>query len=236
VGRRVRRVALRALALGLAAALLATALPVLLLRAAPPPTTAFMLRSRFADPATGRPCPAVRQAWVDWEAISPHAPLAVVMAEDQRFFQHDGFDFRSIADAVEERLEEGRLRGASTITQQLAKNLFLWPGRSFLRKGLEAWFTVWLEALWPKRRILETYLNVAQFGPCTYGVGAASRVYFASEASELTAEQAALLAAVLPNPAKLRVHDPGPYARERAAEILALMEGAGGPAYVLRRL
>ena len=227
----VRAGALFALA-GLGLAALATAIPIALFRSVPPPTSAFMLRSRFADPATGWPCERVEQSWVDREQISPHVPIAVVLAEDQRFRQHRGFDFRSIAKAVKEREEEGRLRGASTISQQLAKNLFLWPGRSLLRKGIEAWFTVWLELAWPKRRILEVYLNVAQFGPCVFGVEAASRRFFDASAAELEAEQAALLAAVLPNPLRLRAHNPGPYARERTAEILELMERLGRSAYL----
>jgi len=227
----VRAGALFALA-GLGLAALATAIPIALFRSVPPPTSAFMLRSHFADPATGWPCERVEQRWVDREQISPHVPIAVVLAEDQRFRQHRGFDFRSIAKAVKEREEEGRVRGASTISQQLAKNLFLWPERSLLRKGLEAWFTVWIELAWPKRRILEVYLNVAQFGPCIFGVEAASRRFFDVSAAELEAEQAALLAAVLPNPLRLRAHNPGPYARERTAEILELMERLSRSAFL----
>jgi monofunctional biosynthetic peptidoglycan transglycosylase len=215
---------------GLGLAALLTAIPVALFRSVPPPTSAFMLRSHFADPATGWPCERVEQRWVDWEQISPHLPIAVVLAEDQRFRQHRGFDFRSIAKAMRER-EGGRVRGASTISQQLAKNLFLWPDRSLLRKGLEAWFTVWIELAWPKRRILEVYLNVAQFGPCVFGAEAASHRFFEVAAAELEPEQAALLAAVLPNPLRLRAHNPGPYARERTAEILELMERLGRSAY-----
>ncbi len=228
--RRVVRAGALLVVAGLGLAALATAIPLALFRSAEPPTSAFMLRSHFADPATGWPCERVEQRWVDWEEISPHVPIAVVLAEDQRFRQHRGFDFRSIAEAVKER-EDGRVRGASTISQQLAKNLFLWPGRSLLRKGLEAWFTVWIELAWPKRRILEVYLNVAQFGPCVFGVEAASRRFFDVGAAELEPEQAALLAAVLPNPLRLRAHNPGPYARERTAEILELMERLGRSAY-----
>jgi monofunctional biosynthetic peptidoglycan transglycosylase len=156
---------------------------------------------------------------VPWERISPHAAVAVLASEDQRFPQHAGFDLESIADAVEERSRGGRLRGASTISQQVAKNLFLWPGRSWLRKGLEAWLTVWIEALWPKPRILEVYLNVAQFGPCTFGVGAASRRFFGKEPAHLTLAEASLLAAVLPNPVRRRVEAPSPGVRRRAAWI-----------------
>jgi len=197
----------------------------------PPPTTAFIYRSRFADPATGQPCERVEQRWVDWEEIPRHVSVAVLVAEDQRFFEHRGFDFRSIADAVEERAESGRVRGASTLSQQLVKNLFLWPQQSWLRKGLEAWLTLWIELIWPKRRILETYLNVAQFGPCLFGVEAAAQRFFEVPAAQLTPEQAALLAAVLPDPLHLRAHDPGPYARERSAEILELMSGVGARFY-----
>jgi monofunctional biosynthetic peptidoglycan transglycosylase len=232
VGRKLLRAAvLLALAVLLAAGA-ATALPVLLLRSVRPPTTAFMIQSRFADPATGLPCQRVEQHWVDWEFISPHLPLAVVLAEDQRFLQHAGLDFHSIADAVQEHVEEGRMRGASTISQQLAKNLFLWPGKSMLRKGLEVWFTMELELTWPKRRILEVYLNVAQFGPCLFGAEAASWRYFELPASDLEPEQAALLAAVLPNPKQLRAHDPGPYAQARTEEILGLMEAHAGSAWL----
>jgi len=222
--RRWRRTVARWL---LGAALVATAgtaAVVGVLRFVPPPTTAFMLRSRFADPATERPCARVAQRWVDDDRISPHLHLAVVVAEDQRFLEHRGFDWDAVERAVRERRREGRVRGASTLTQQLAKNLFLWPASSWLRKGIEAWFTVWIEALWPKRRILEVYLNVAQFGPCVFGAAAASRRFFDVAPAALSADQAALLATVLPDPEHLRAHDPGPYARRRAARIRALME------------
>jgi monofunctional biosynthetic peptidoglycan transglycosylase len=217
----------RAFALGIALALLiavaATAIPILLLASIAPPTTAFMLVSRFSDPSTGQPCDAVDYEWLDFESIAPDLGLAVVVSEDQRFFEHTGFDLNAIARALNEPTESGRLRGASTITQQVAKNLFLWPSRSLIRKGLEAWFTAWLELVWSKRRILEVYLNVAQFGPCLFGAGAASNRYFNAEAIALSPHEAALLAAVLPNPKRLRAHDPGPYTRGRSAEILELM-------------
>jgi monofunctional biosynthetic peptidoglycan transglycosylase len=191
-----------------------------------------MLRSRRADPATGAACADVAYRWVDREAISPHLKLAVVLAEDQRFLLHSGFDTKSIRKALRER-EQGRVRGASTITQQVAKNLFLWPGQSYLRKGVEAWLTFWIEALWSKQRTLEVYLNVAQFGPCLFGVGAASERFFDVAPADLTPEQAALLATVLPNPLKLRAHNPGPYARERRDEILGLMETHRGRRHLL---
>lgn len=202
----------------------ATVIPVLLLRDVSPPTSAFMLRAHFADPATGEACEEVEYRWVDREEISGHLPRAIVVAEDQRFLQHEGFDWRSIQRALEERGNSGRVRGASTLTQQVAKNLFLWPGRSWLRKGLEVWLTLWIEGTWSKRRILEVYMNLAQFGPCVFGAEAAARRYFEITAVELDLEQAALLATVLPNPKKLRAWNPGPYAQQRQQEVLELLE------------
>ena len=202
----------------------ATAIPILLFASLTPPTSAFMIASRYADPATGKPCVAVEHEWLDFESISPDLGLAVIVAEDQRFFAHEGFDLNAINRALTERSEGGRLRGASTISQQVAKNLFLWPSRSLIRKSLEAWFTVWIERIWSKRRILEVYLNIAQFGPCVFGAEAASRRYFDADATALEPHQAALLAAVLPSPRRLRAGDPGPYTRQRSAEILELMK------------
>lgn len=200
-----------------------TAAAIVALRSLPPPTTAFMQISQTADPATGLPCAGIEYEWVDWEHISPHLVLAVVVAEDQRFFLHRGFDFRSMERALDDAVDSGRVRGASTLTQQLAKNLFLWPGQSVLRKAIEVWPTLWIEWLWSKDRILETYLNVAQFGPCVFGAEAASQRYFEVSAAELAPEQAALLATVLPNPKKLRAWNPGPYAQQRTEQVLALM-------------
>ncbi|HXV35781.1 MAG TPA: monofunctional biosynthetic peptidoglycan transglycosylase, partial [Myxococcota bacterium] len=187
------------------------------------PTTGFMLASRFADPATGRPCEAVHYEWRDFGSIAPDLRLAVIVAEDQRFFDHAGFDLNAIGRALDERSRGRRLRGASTISQQVAKNVFLVPSRSLARKIAEAWLTAWLEVLWSKRRILEVYLNVAQFGPCLFGAAAASDRYFHADASALSAREAALLAAILPNPNRLRADDPGPYALARSAEIFDLM-------------
>jgi monofunctional biosynthetic peptidoglycan transglycosylase len=185
---------------------------VLLLRWVPPPTSTFML---FADQ---RP---VHQQWVPWERIAPAAKLAVVASEDQKFPEHHGFDFEAIDKALEtNQKRRGRhIHGASTISQQTAKNLFLWSGRSYVRKGLEAYFTVLLEALWPKRRILEVYLNIAQFGPDVYGVEEASRRYFGKPAARLDAHEAAVLAAVLPNPEKMHAGSPSGYVEERASEV-----------------
>ena len=221
-----RRRAIRIAIVLAAIVLVPTFVPLAWLAVRPPVGSAFMLISRSEDPASGRECERVDYRYVDLEFISPHLSRAIVLAEDQRFFEHDGFDVRAIEQALRARAETGRLRGASTLTQQLAKNLFLWPGRSWLRKGVEAWYTGWMELAWSKRRILELYLNVAQFAPCVFGAEAAAARIFGVPASALTREQAALLAAVLPNPFQLRAHDPGPYARGRADEILALMRDA----------
>ena len=204
-----------------------TAAAIYFLERSPAPTSAFMIQSRTADPATGLPCSAIEYDWVDREHISPHLRLAVVLAEDQRFMLHHGIDFEGITRALKERDRRGRVRGASTLSQQLAKNLFLWPEPSWWRKGLEVWFTLWMEQRWSKQRILETYLNVAQFGPCVFGAEAASRRYFGRSADSLEPEQAALLATVLPSPKKLRAHNPGPFARQRTAEITQLMQELG---------
>jgi monofunctional biosynthetic peptidoglycan transglycosylase len=203
------------------ASLLAISLAVPLgLRWLPPPTSAFMLQSEVPDPA-------LRYHWVPWHRISPHLPIAVVASEDQKFPHHWGFDFGAISKAVDENKWRKRPRGASTITQQVAKNLFLWSGRSYLRKGLEAYFTLVIELVWPKRRIVEVYLNIAQFGPGIYGVEAASRAYFQKPASQLLKSEAALLAAVLPNPRKLKAGEPSDYVQQRAREIEAQMEQLG---------
>jgi monofunctional biosynthetic peptidoglycan transglycosylase len=231
MGRVLRRAAL----ICVIGVVILTALPLVWLAGRPPVGSAFMLRSRFADPASGEACSRVEYRWAGWNAIAPSMPRAVVLAEDQRFLEHSGFDFRSIERAVRSRDGGRPVRGASTITQQLAKNLLLWPGRSWLRKGVEAWYTAWMELAWPKRRILELYLNVAQFGPCVFGVEAAAARYFETSALQLSDEQAALLAAVLPNPARLRAHNPGPYVRERTKQVLELMD-AKRDAPWLRRL
>ena len=201
-------------------ALLASAALVLPWRWLPPPTSAFMLRERF----TGRP---VYQRWVPYPAISRNLVLCVIAAEDQKFAAHSGFDVDAIARAVEER--RARPRGASTISQQLAKNLYLWPGRSFVRKGLEAWFTVWLEQTWPKRRILEVYLNTAEFGPGIFGAEAASDVMFGKSARDLSLREAALLAAVLPSPKRMSATHPSAYVSERAGEIERVARALGSP-------
>lgn len=212
------RRALRWLAVAIVLLLLASWLPVLLLRWLDPPVTSFMLQHRLETGET------YDYQWNDWPALGSAAALAVMAAEDQKFPDHHGFDVAAIQGALVDRLDGHSLRGASTITQQVAKNLFLWPGRSLLRKALEAWLTLLIELSWPKQRILEVYLNIAEFGPGVYGVPAAGRIYFGKPASQLTDPEAALLAAVLPNPKQLRLQQPGDHLRERQGWILQHME------------
>ena len=214
----------------LAVGLLGLSLPIVLvlpLRWISPPTTAFMLRHRFV--VSGGVDATPRYRWTDWDQISPHVAVAVIAAEDQKFLGHHGFDVESIQDALADAERGGRLRGASTISQQVSKNLFLWPGRSVVRKGLEAYATVFVEFLWPKVRILEVYLNVAEFGDGTFGIAAASERFFNTVPARIDADDAALLAAVLPNPTVLRVDQPSAYVRERQAWIRSQMTQLGGP-------
>lgn len=216
----------------LAAWVALTATPVLLLRWLDPFTSAFMLRERFGARAADGAGARIAYEWVDMERISPHAALAVIAAEDQRFPFHSGFDVDSIRDSLDAAARGRRLRGASTISQQVAKNLFLWPGRSLVRKGLEAWFTVLIETMWPKRRILEVYLNIAELGHGVYGVQAASLKFFGKPAARLTPGEAALLAAVLPNPRRFRADRPSAYVLSRRDWILGQMRSLGGLAYL----
>lgn len=228
-GRPWRRRILRAFGWLVLAVVVLTAIPVLVWRWLPPPTTPVMLATAWDHRGTGN---GLRYQWVPLSAISPHLQLAVVAAEDQKFPAHRGFDLESMRAAWERHRAGGRLRGASTISQQVSKNLFLWSGRSWLRKALEAWFTVWIELAWPKHRILEVYLNVAQTGPVTFGAEAAARQYFGRPASDLTAEQSALIAAVLPNPVRFRVDAPSAHVRQRQGWIIRQMRNLGGVAYV----
>jgi monofunctional biosynthetic peptidoglycan transglycosylase len=212
--------------------MLLTVLAVLCLRVWHPPTSAFMLRARLQSHEARAAPLRVRYEWVDYARISPQAALAVMASEDQQFPYHHGFDMKSIREAEQNNEEGGRLRGASTISQQLAKNLFLWPGRSYVRKAFEAWFTLLLETLLPKQRILEIYLNVIQFGPGIFGVEAAALEYFHSSATRLTPSEAALLAAVLPNPERLHVDRPSRYVSERRDFILGQMHTLAGEDYL----
>lgn len=193
-----------------------TVLLVLPLRWLPPLTSSFMLQNWFGQKSFSA---EVQYDWVARGSISRRAALAVLAAEDQKFFGHAGFDVESIRKVWKRNGKSRQMRGASTISQQVAKNLWLWPARSWLRKGLEAWFTLWVELLWPKERILEVYLNIAQFGPTVFGVEAAGRAYFRKPAAALNEPEAALLAAVLPNPNLFKVRNPSRYTRRRQAWI-----------------
>jgi monofunctional biosynthetic peptidoglycan transglycosylase len=210
----------------IATLILISIIPVLVFRWVAPPTSAVMLTRTLIE--------AEQQdyQWVPLAHMSADLPLAVVASEDQKFPDHFGFDISAIKDAVEQHAQGRRLRGASTLTQQVARNLFLWQGRSFLRKGLEAWLTVLLELLWSKERILEVYLNVAETGKQTFGVQAASLKFFSRPASAVTREQAALLAAVLPNPLRFQANRPSAYVIKRRNEILGQMAQLGGRAYL----
>ena len=205
---------------------------VLLMRWWPPLTSAFMLEAEVAALSRGDSSFHLRHSWVARTRISAPAQLAVIASEDQKFPFHHGFDFDSIHDALREQEEGVRSRGASTLSQQTAKNLFLWGGHSYVRKALEAWFTTLLELCWPKSRILEVYLNSAQFGPDVFGVEAAAQTYFHKHAAALTRSEAAQLAAVLPNPVRLHADRPSAYVAARREWILGQMRGLGDTAYL----
>ncbi len=207
-GRFLRRAFLAVLVLlvGLPAALLA------LYRVVSPPVTPLMV-IRMWDGAD------LRQRWVPLERISPHLIRSVIASEDAKFCEHDGFDWDAVNDAIDDYRRGDRLRGASTITMQTAKNLFLWPDRTWLRKGFEAYLTVMMEAIWDKRRILETYLNIVEWGDGLYGAEAAARVHFRVPASDLSRRQGALMAAVLPNPLRWSPNRPTDYISRRAGTI-----------------
>ncbi|MGB6228670.1 MAG: monofunctional biosynthetic peptidoglycan transglycosylase [Litorimonas sp.] len=161
----------------------------------------------------------LRRDWVPLERISPHLVHAVIAAEDSRFCHHGGLDLEAIEEALEDNREGGRRRGGSTITQQTAKNVFLWNGGGYARKAVEAWFTLYIDSVWSKRRTLEVYLNIAEWGDGIFGAEAAAQARFGKPASDLTRREAALLASVLPNPDAWRVDPPGPYVSGRAGTV-----------------
>ncbi len=206
--------------------LLLTMGQVLVLRWAAPPATVPMVWSWIIHTFSGKPAASVRYAWVPLTAVSAHLRRAVIAAEDQRFVQHRGFDLVEIGNAVSSAVIDGeRLRGASTISMQAARSVFLIPSRTVLRKALEAYYTVLIELFWDKRRILEMYLNTVDWGDGIVGAEAAARAYFKVSAGRLTPLQAASLAAILPNPHRFSPHRPGPYLRQRRQRILADMPG-----------
>ena len=207
-----------------------TFLQLLLLKWNDPYTSSIMFQRQMDSFFSGKK--SIKYEWYNYEDISGEVVLAVIASEDQNFPEHFGFDFEQINKAIKERKEKGRLRGASTITQQVAKNLFLWEGRSFIRKGFEAYYSLLLELLWSKKRIIEVYLNIAEMGDNIFGVGVASKIYFAKHPKDLTEDESALIAAVLPNPVRYSVRNPSNYIRKRQTWILIQMNSLGGRAYI----
>jgi monofunctional biosynthetic peptidoglycan transglycosylase len=217
----------RAVAACVLACLAASVGVVLLLRFVPVPVSAIRVQRQVEAWVDGKPYRSLH-SWTPLDRIAPSMGVAVIASEDQNFPDHFGFDWQAIEKAIAHNERSRRKRGASTVSQQTAKNLFLWESRSWVRKGVEVYFTLLLETLWPKRRILEVYLNIVEFGDGVYGVEAASRKFFGRPASALTPGQAALLAAVLPSPHRFRADAPSPYIRGRQEWILGQMRMIGG--------
>ena len=207
-------------------------LQVLVLRFVDPPFSMVMAADQAGRWIHGPDRSLVAYDWVDHGQMAACLPISLVAAEDQQFPFHRGFDLDAIAKARRHNERGGKVRGASTISQQVAKNLFLWQGRSWLRKGLEAWYTALIELFWPKQRIIEIYANIAEFGPGVYGAQAASRRFFGRDAARLSAGQCARLAAVLPSPRRYNAATPGPYVQRRAAWIQRQVRQLGGPGYL----
>lgn len=225
---------LRWLVVAVLVLVLGSVLQVLALRFVDPPFSAFMVARQIEAVRAGERGFRVDYQWRDAAEVSPLLAVAVIASEDQRFAGHHGFDLEAIRKAAERNARGGRVRGASTISQQTAKNLFLWSGRSWVRKGLEAWYTLLMETLWPKQRILEVYVNVAEFGDGVYGAQAAARRYFDKDAARLTSAEAARLAAVLPSPRRYSAASPGPYVQRRTGQIQRQMRQIGGVGYLER--
>ena len=204
---------------------------VLVLRWVPPPFTALMIERKIESLASGDSID-LQRTWRPWKELPDHLKMSVVAAEDQKFATHWGFDIDAIRAAFAHNERGGSLRGASTLSQQVAKNLFLWSGRSWVRKGLEAWFTGLIELLWPKQRILEVYLNSVEWGDGIFGAEAAARHHFGVGAPYLSAQQSSQLAAVLPNPREWNAGRPGPHVRSRAAWIRRQVNQLGGSHYL----
>ncbi len=202
---------------------------VFTLRWVNPPFTAFTLQEDWDK--LGKERYSLREYWVDYESIPDNIKWAVVASEDQLFWEHSGLDTEAIEKALNEKERGERVRGASTITQQVAKNLFLNSRKSYVRKGIEAGLALTIEVLWPKERILEVYLNIAEFGPGVYGVGKATNHFFDKDAQYLKADEAARMAAVLPNPKRMRVEPASPYVNKRKFWILRNMRNLSGIAY-----
>jgi len=200
---------------------------VILFRWVPIPVTPLMLIRCVEQKVDGKEM-KLKKDWVPIEKISPSLQLAVVCSEDQNFIKHNGFDFTAIDKAMEYNENHKKQRGASTISQQTAKNVFLWPGRSWIRKGFEVYFTFLIELFWSKQRIMEVYLNVIEMGDGVYGAQAASKAFFNKDAISLSRSEASRIAAVLPNPRKLNAGNPSGYVSGRSAWIMNQMNLWGG--------
>jgi len=208
-----------------------TVLLVFSMRWINPVTSSIMVQRQISGLFKGE-FELIKYHWVDYDDVSKFMPIAIVAAEDQNFPNHFGFDFKQIEKALKENKRGRRVRGASTITQQVAKNLFLWEGKSFVRKGIEAYFTLLIELLWDKQRILEVHMNIAEMGDKIFGVGTASVAYFKKPAAGLNIRQAALLAAILPNPKKYSAVKPSGYVRGRQNWIVRQINSLGGADYL----
>jgi monofunctional glycosyltransferase len=215
--------------------LVSTVLIVLVFKWINPVSTAF-ISLKSSEPALMLNNEIPKQKWVSIDNISRNMPLAIIASEDQLFFDHFGFDFNQIEKAMKSNARRKRQRGASTISQQVAKNMFLFPGKSLFRKGMEAYFTLLIELIWGKKRILEVYMNIAELGEDVYGVEVASRLYFGKSASAITPGEAALLTAILPSPVKRSVLRPTAYLSGRRETILQQMELIGGAGYIKEML
>ncbi|TBU94836.1 monofunctional biosynthetic peptidoglycan transglycosylase [Stutzerimonas kirkiae] len=213
--------------------MLGSALLVLALRWLPPPVTALMIERKLNAWSEGGSL-VLERTWRPWAELPDDLKMAVIAAEDQRFAEHWGFDLAAIRAALAHNEQGGSLRGASTLSQQVAKNLFLWSGRSWPRKGLEAWFTALIELLWPKQRTLEVYLNSVEWGDGIFGAEAAARHHFGITAAQLSQQQAAQLAAVLPNPHRWSAGKPDSHVLSRASWVRQQMRQLGGHHYLQR--
>lgn len=211
--------------------LLISVLLVLIMRWVNPITSTLLVERKIASWRTNQHL-IIQREWKGWYEISDDLKLAVISSEDQNFPYHHGFDMEAIEKALKHNTEGGNIRGASTISQQVAKNIFLWSDRSWFRKGLEVWFTAWIEVLWPKERILEVYLNSAEWGNGVFGAEAAAQYYFHISARQLNKKQASLMAAVLPNPRVWNPARPTDYINSRSSWIQKQMSNLGGNAYL----
>jgi monofunctional biosynthetic peptidoglycan transglycosylase len=225
------RFLLRRVAKGLLWFAAASVVLVLVFRFVPPPFTALMVERKIESWFDGQPIDLQRD-WEPWDRISDDLKVAVIAGEDQKFAEHWGFDIDAIQAALAHNERGGSIRGASTLSQQVSKNLFLWSGRSYLRKGLEAWFTALIEVFWSKQRILEVYVNSVEWDDGVFGAQAAAQHHFHVNASQLTTQQASYLAAVLPNPREWSASHPSSYVSRRAGWIRQQMRQLGGDDYL----